>query len=170
MSFTPVIFLQATGALIYLFILSWRLTLSTLLICTALLTIVLFYGRYSYFYLVSLHASECHVPPLQISSLLVSNSIQCKWCMFLWVFDYVIITEKLDFSLVHLCFCPIMWKWLKWLNYVEKTPWEFVFMTGYHPVFNTSELARNFQVESRKVTDKIGLSNPKCWFDDRSTT
>ncbi|XP_064937014.1 ABC transporter B family member 26, chloroplastic-like isoform X2 [Musa acuminata AAA Group] len=38
--------LQATGALIYLFILSWRLTLSTLLICTALLTIVLFYGRY----------------------------------------------------------------------------------------------------------------------------
>lgn len=31
-------------------------------------------------------------------------------------------------------------------------------MTGYHPVFNTSELARNFQVESRKVTDKIDLA------------
>ncbi|XP_042464836.1 ABC transporter B family member 26, chloroplastic-like [Zingiber officinale] len=38
--------LQATGALIYLFILSWRLTLSTLAICSALSTIMFFYGQY----------------------------------------------------------------------------------------------------------------------------
>ncbi|KAG6530164.1 hypothetical protein ZIOFF_012386 [Zingiber officinale] len=37
--------LQATGALIYLFILSWRLTLSTLAICSALSTIMFFYGH-----------------------------------------------------------------------------------------------------------------------------
>ncbi|WOK94528.1 ABC transporter B family member 26, chloroplastic isoform X1 [Canna indica] len=38
--------LQAIGALIYLFILSWRLTLSTLLICSGLSAIMLFYGQY----------------------------------------------------------------------------------------------------------------------------
>ncbi|KAF9626258.1 hypothetical protein IFM89_031650 [Coptis chinensis] len=38
--------LQGTGALIYLFILSWPLALSTLAICSVLSTIMLFYGQY----------------------------------------------------------------------------------------------------------------------------
>lgn len=37
---------QGTGALIYLFILSWPLALSTLLICSALATIMLIHGQY----------------------------------------------------------------------------------------------------------------------------
>ncbi|KAL5718163.1 ABC transporter B member 26 [Ranunculus cassubicifolius] len=38
--------LQGTGALIYLFILSWPLALSTLGICSVLATVMLFYGQY----------------------------------------------------------------------------------------------------------------------------
>ncbi|OVA20624.1 ABC transporter [Macleaya cordata] len=38
--------LQGTGALIYLFILSWHLALSTLTICSALALIMLIYGQY----------------------------------------------------------------------------------------------------------------------------
>ncbi|KAJ0972498.1 hypothetical protein J5N97_020457 [Dioscorea zingiberensis] len=39
-------FIQGMGALIYLFILSWPLAFSTLLICSALSTIMFFYGQY----------------------------------------------------------------------------------------------------------------------------
>ncbi|KAK1318065.1 hypothetical protein QJS10_CPB04g01464 [Acorus calamus] len=38
--------LQGTGALVYLFFLSWPLALSTLLICSTLLAIMFFHGRY----------------------------------------------------------------------------------------------------------------------------
>ncbi|XP_058093738.1 ABC transporter B family member 26, chloroplastic isoform X1 [Magnolia sinica] len=38
--------LQGTGALIYLFTLSWPLALSTVLICSALSTVMFFYGQY----------------------------------------------------------------------------------------------------------------------------
>ncbi|KAF5203572.1 Abc transporter b family member 26 protein [Thalictrum thalictroides] len=38
--------LQGTGALVYLFILSWPLALSTLAICSLLATVILFYGQY----------------------------------------------------------------------------------------------------------------------------
>ncbi|PIA51712.1 hypothetical protein AQUCO_01100528v1 [Aquilegia coerulea] len=38
--------LQGTGALVYLFILSWPLALSTLTICSFLATVILFYGQY----------------------------------------------------------------------------------------------------------------------------
>ncbi|XP_042498232.1 ABC transporter B family member 26, chloroplastic isoform X2 [Macadamia integrifolia] len=37
---------QGTGAIIYLLCLSWRLTLSTMVICCALATVMLFFGRY----------------------------------------------------------------------------------------------------------------------------
>ncbi|XP_020248178.1 ABC transporter B family member 26, chloroplastic isoform X2 [Asparagus officinalis] len=38
--------LQGTGAIIYLFVLSWPLALSTLLVCSVLASIMLIYGRY----------------------------------------------------------------------------------------------------------------------------